>query len=97
VGDRFRRPHWKLAARPGGAVDAREPLYVVELGAGTGIFSHAFVTAIARAAPAGTFPHPRVVLILCDQSEMRFDEWAEPTFSRRTLVPVHRFRNAERE
>ena len=66
-----------MVARQGGAVDAREPLYVLELGAGTGMFSHAFVTAIARRRARGTFPHPRVVLILCDQSEMRFDEWAE--------------------
>jgi hypothetical protein len=59
------------------AVDSREPLYVLELGAGTGMFSHPFVTAVARRRARGTFPHPRVVLVLCDQSEMRFDAWAE--------------------
>src|SRR5262249_38884230 len=48
-----------------------------ELGAGTGMFSHPFVTAIARRRARGSFPHPRVVLVLCDQSEMRFDGWAE--------------------
>src|SRR5262252_2232449 len=37
---------WLLDQRD--AVDVREPLYVLELGAGTGMFSHPFVTAIAR-------------------------------------------------
>ena len=77
VGDTFAAAveAWLLDQRD--AVDVREPLYVLELGAGTGMFSHLFVTAIARRCANGTFPHPRVVLVLCDQSEMRFDAWAE--------------------
>ncbi|HET7033623.1 MAG TPA: hypothetical protein VFJ48_10900, partial [Casimicrobiaceae bacterium] len=77
VGDTFAAALEAWLLDQGDAVDTREPLYVLELGAGTGMFSHPFVTAIARRRANGTFPHPRVVLVLCDQSEMRFDAWAE--------------------
>jgi len=77
VGDTFAAALEAWLLDQGDAVDTREPLYVLELGAGTGMFSHPFVAAIARRRANGTFAHPRVVLVLCDQSEMRFDAWAE--------------------
>ncbi|MEO8303308.1 MAG: SAM-dependent methyltransferase [Betaproteobacteria bacterium] len=61
----------------GDAVDPNEPLYVVEPGAGTGLFSHHFLTAIARRRASGLFPHPRVVLIMCDQSDAHIEQWSE--------------------
>ncbi len=76
VGDTFAAALEAWLLDQGDAVDTREPLYVLELGAGTGMFSHPFVNAITRRRARGTFPHPRVVLVLCDQAGMRFDEWA---------------------
>jgi hypothetical protein len=60
----------------GDAVDPNEPLYVFEPGAGTGLFSHAFLNALARRRAQGLFPHPRVILLMCDQSDAQLDEWA---------------------
>lgn len=77
VGDLFAGAVEAWLLDRGDAVDAAEPLYVLELGAGTGLFSHYFLTSIARRRARGGFPHPRVVLVMCDQADLRLDAWAE--------------------
>lgn len=76
VGDLFAGAVEAWLFDQGDAVDVAAPLYVVELGAGTGLFSHHFLTAVARRRARGTLPHPRIVLVMCDQSDAQIDEWS---------------------
>jgi hypothetical protein len=77
VGDLFAGALAAWLVDQGDAVSLTEPLYVLELGAGTGLFSHQFLNAVARRRKRGTFPHPQVILVMCDQSDAQIDEWAE--------------------
>lgn len=90
VGDLFAGAVEAWLLDQGDAIDAGEPLYVLELGAGAGLFSHYFLSAVARRRAHGTFPHPRVVLVMCDQTDLQLDAWAEanalaPHIAARTL------------
>lgn len=58
-----------------GGLDLAEPLYVVELGAGTGRFAHGFLRELARWTDALPFALPEIVYVLTDLGDPTLDAW----------------------
>ncbi|KAJ0395640.1 hypothetical protein P43SY_003296 [Pythium insidiosum] len=63
--------------RPGSAcpLDPTEPLYIVELGTGSGKFSFYFLKALVDAEDALDFPLARVKYVMTDFTEQNFNFW----------------------
>ncbi|KAG6615443.1 Tetratricopeptide TPR1 [Phytophthora cinnamomi] len=71
------RAYFRDAMRPGSAspVDASQPFYIVELGAGSGKFSFYFLKALAQVESVLDFPLSNIRYIMTDFTEQNFNFW----------------------
>jgi hypothetical protein len=65
---------WRDGARAD--LDASEPLYVIEVGAGAGRFAHGCVRELAERSAAVPLELPELVYVMTDLGEATLDEWA---------------------
>lgn len=57
------------------ALDTDEPLYIVELGAGSGKFSHFMIQSLIEMKELCAFPFHRIKYIMTDFTEQNFNFW----------------------
>lgn len=70
-----------LKANAAMPLDVNEPLYIVELGAGSGKFSYFMLRAMEEMAEICDFPFKRIVFVMTDFTEKNIDYWLKhPVF-----------------
>lgn len=58
-------------------LDPSQPLYVFELGTGSGKFSFFMLKALQEMAATSAFPYEKIVYVMTDFTQANFDFWAE--------------------
>lgn len=57
-------------------LDVNEPLYIIELGTGSGKFSFYMLKALEEMKSVCDFPMNKIVYVMTDFTETNFDYWA---------------------
>jgi len=60
-----------------GAMDKDEPLYIVELGAGSGKFSYYMLKALDEMKDVCDFPMDKIIFVMTDFTSKNFDFWKD--------------------
>ena len=59
------------------ALDVNEPLYIVELGTGSGKFSYYMLKALDEMRDVCDFPINKIVYVMTDFTETNFNFWRD--------------------
>ena len=59
------------------SLDTSEPLYIVELGAGSGKFSYYMLKALEEMSSVCEFPLGKIVFVMTDFTENNFNFWRD--------------------
>ena len=58
-------------------LDPNEPLYIIELGAGSGKFSYLMLKALEELREVSDFPIDKIVYVMTDFTENNFNFWRD--------------------
>lgn len=66
-----------MAANAKMPLDPNEPLYIIELGTGSGKFSYLMLKALEEMADVSPFPISKIVYVMTDFTENNFNFWSQ--------------------